>query len=214
MSKKDSNEKEGNGRLKILQAASEIFAQKGFDGSRVDEIAKSAGVNKALIYYYFESKEKILEELFKNYNEEMIQKKHSYMNQIDFLDLNKLEEYTEKNISFVKEGGENIFKIALVEAMKDNKQDNSLFQMMDMFIEDLIPLWKEKGIEINKNKIDQLLIPAFFFGLAPLMFYITLGDRWAEYYKIDKDELHKKFVASLNKAYAKDLIEPLLENKK
>ncbi len=45
------------GKEKILEASLEEFAQKGFDGARVDRIAGNAGVNKALIYYYFKSKE-------------------------------------------------------------------------------------------------------------------------------------------------------------
>jgi TetR/AcrR family transcriptional regulator len=43
----------------ILQAAIDEFAGKGFDGARVDEIALRAGVQKNLIYYYFESKDKL-----------------------------------------------------------------------------------------------------------------------------------------------------------
>ncbi len=46
-------------RKKILEAAEEIFANKGLAGARVDEIAKMAGVNKRMIYAYFESKENL-----------------------------------------------------------------------------------------------------------------------------------------------------------
>ena len=41
----------------ILQAALAEFAQEGLAGARVDAIAASAGVNKALLYYYFHDKE-------------------------------------------------------------------------------------------------------------------------------------------------------------
>jgi TetR/AcrR family transcriptional regulator len=47
----------------ILKVAEELFAQKGFAGVRTQQIAERAGVNKALIYYYFESKEKLLREV-------------------------------------------------------------------------------------------------------------------------------------------------------
>jgi AcrR family transcriptional regulator len=204
-----------NGRSKILQTYAELFAEKGFDGARVDEIAKRAGVNKALIYYYFESKEKILEELFKNYIDETIQEKHTYMNQFDFLNLDQLEGYVDKNLSLAKENGGEILKIAVVEALKNSKEDTSLFKMMDMFFKGLIiPVWNEKGINISNEMTKDTLIQAFFFGLAPVMFYITLGDKWADYYNIDKEELHKKFLSSLNETYVKDIIGPLLKNKK
>jgi TetR/AcrR family transcriptional regulator len=51
-------------RDKILRAAREAFAEKGFDGVSVDEIAKRAGVKKALIYYYFPSKEELFKEVW------------------------------------------------------------------------------------------------------------------------------------------------------
>ncbi|HEX7053054.1 MAG TPA: TetR/AcrR family transcriptional regulator [Burkholderiales bacterium] len=41
----------------LLAAARAAFAAKGFDGARVEEIAAEAGVNKQIIYYYFESKD-------------------------------------------------------------------------------------------------------------------------------------------------------------
>jgi TetR/AcrR family transcriptional regulator len=41
----------------LLSAATEAFAEKGFSGARVDEIAESASANKAMIYYHFGSKE-------------------------------------------------------------------------------------------------------------------------------------------------------------
>ena len=41
----------------ILNAAEEAFAMKGFGGARTAEIAKKAGVNKALLHYYYKNKE-------------------------------------------------------------------------------------------------------------------------------------------------------------
>ncbi|MCZ6619365.1 MAG: TetR family transcriptional regulator [Gammaproteobacteria bacterium] len=43
-------------RLRILDAACSEFARAGFAGARIDEVAKSAGVNKRMIYHYFQSK--------------------------------------------------------------------------------------------------------------------------------------------------------------
>ncbi len=44
-------------RATILRAAEHIFAERGLAGARIDAIAAAADVNKALIYYYFESKD-------------------------------------------------------------------------------------------------------------------------------------------------------------
>lgn len=47
-------------RGEILDAAASMFAEKGFDGSSISQIAKSCGVSKALVYHYYQSKEAIL----------------------------------------------------------------------------------------------------------------------------------------------------------
>jgi TetR/AcrR family transcriptional regulator len=44
---------------RIVVAARKIFAQRGLAGARMDEIARVAGVNKALPYYYFRNKEEL-----------------------------------------------------------------------------------------------------------------------------------------------------------
>jgi TetR/AcrR family transcriptional regulator len=43
-------------RDRILSAAAQAFATRGFDGAKVDAIAARAGVNKAMLYYHFRSK--------------------------------------------------------------------------------------------------------------------------------------------------------------
>jgi len=46
-------------RSAILKAAAEAYAKHGLAGARTDGIAAAAGVNKALLYYYFKSKEEL-----------------------------------------------------------------------------------------------------------------------------------------------------------
>lgn len=41
----------------LLEAAREVFAAHGLEGARVDDIARRAGVNKQLVYHYFDSKD-------------------------------------------------------------------------------------------------------------------------------------------------------------
>jgi len=50
---------------RILEAAKKIFHEKGFEGSRMQEIADKAGINKALIHYYFRSKENLFNSVFR-----------------------------------------------------------------------------------------------------------------------------------------------------
>jgi AcrR family transcriptional regulator len=52
-------------RQKILDAASRAFAEEGFAGARVDEIARRAGVNKAMLYYHVGDKQALYGEVLK-----------------------------------------------------------------------------------------------------------------------------------------------------
>ena len=58
-------DKQKNTEEKILKAAEEVFVKKGLDGARMQEIADTAGINKALLHYYYRTKEKLFEKVFK-----------------------------------------------------------------------------------------------------------------------------------------------------
>jgi len=49
---------------KILDAAKQVFMESGLDGARMQDIADKAGINKALLHYYFRSKDKLFERIF------------------------------------------------------------------------------------------------------------------------------------------------------
>jgi AcrR family transcriptional regulator len=49
---------------RILQAAHEVFLRRGTAGARMQEIADEAGVNKALLHYYFRNKERLAQAVF------------------------------------------------------------------------------------------------------------------------------------------------------
>ena len=50
---------------KILLAASKVFTEKGYAGTKTRDIAEEAGINLALLNYYFRSKEKLFEQIMK-----------------------------------------------------------------------------------------------------------------------------------------------------
>jgi len=50
-------------QIQILQVAETLFAEKGFDGTSIRNIAKEAKINVAMVSYYFGSKERLLESL-------------------------------------------------------------------------------------------------------------------------------------------------------
>lgn len=56
--------KDLNTEAKILQAAREIFHIYGFQGTRMQQIADKAGINKAMLNYYFRDKKKLFNAIF------------------------------------------------------------------------------------------------------------------------------------------------------
>lgn len=54
---------------KIREAADELFCRVGYDGVSVRDIAERAGVNKALVFYHFESKTELFERILERYYE-------------------------------------------------------------------------------------------------------------------------------------------------
>jgi len=58
-------EKDKNTEEKIIHAAEKVFIEKGMAGARMQQIANEAGINKALLHYYYRSKEKLFKIIFK-----------------------------------------------------------------------------------------------------------------------------------------------------
>ena len=75
--------KEDNSKIRILEAATILFAQKGFDGTSIREICKKANVNLCMISYYWGGKQ----ELYQGIIDDLIEKQIEYSK--NFLDLNK-----------------------------------------------------------------------------------------------------------------------------
>lgn len=88
---------------RILQVAEEEFSEKGFYGSRVDEIASKADVNKALIYKYFGSKEELYKTIFSIVYERFSQLERTLFvgENCDFKE--RLRRLVELNFRFLKE---------------------------------------------------------------------------------------------------------------
>ena len=53
-----------NTQERILSVASDIFYKKGLAGARMQEIADQAGINKAMLHYYFKTKEQLFNKVF------------------------------------------------------------------------------------------------------------------------------------------------------
>jgi len=65
-------DRQADRRRQILAAAVKVFADKGFHASRVGDIAEEAGIAYGLVYHYYESKEDLLETIFRTTWTEML----------------------------------------------------------------------------------------------------------------------------------------------
>jgi AcrR family transcriptional regulator len=196
-------------RDKILKTATKIFALKGFDGARVDEIARKAGINKALIYYYFKSKEEILEEIMKQFFEESLRRKQNLLKRSGSMPPEELIRSSVERIFDLYKGNEDVLRIIITEELKSEKKQWPLFQLLDMGIEDGIKEAEDVGISVEQK--DKLIRAAFYFGFVPIAFFTLLKDEWALYYKTDKDQDKKEFIEILKKTYVRFLIEELMK---
>jgi|SRR5947209_9549417 len=88
-------------RAAILKAALEEFSHEGVAGARTDEIARRAGVNKALIYYYFKDKEGLyasaLEQVFSGLHQKVI----SVLERNDLLPRERLILYAQTHFDYI-----------------------------------------------------------------------------------------------------------------
>lgn len=182
---------------KILAAAEQIFAEVGFDGARVDDIALKAGVNKALIYYYFESKDAILDELF----ETLMADGKSVQNQSlsDYPNMNREDMYMEfmdKNLEFAL-SHRNLIKIALAESMKTNSKHSGLLKRCDLIIEAELEyikkVYESKDISFPYSK-KEIAVMEFFTGIMPIFNYAVYSDTLADFYGMSELELKELFL--------------------
>jgi AcrR family transcriptional regulator len=106
-------------QIAIMDAAEKLFADNGFSGTSVRDIAEAAGVNLAMISYYFGSKEKLMEAMFRYRGDFMRLKLESILLNSNLTPLQKVDKLIDEYI-------ERIFnkhcfhKLMLREQMVDN----------------------------------------------------------------------------------------------
>ena len=195
-----------NTEKKILDAAKKVFVTKGSDGARMQEIADEAGINKSLLHYYYRSKEKLFNTVFKyafkkfapnlmgifESNEDFFTKTATFIhNYIDIIGKNPfipmfiLNELNKKNAGFmgvfVKSSGINI-----------------------NLLENIIAKEVEKGV-IKQTDAKQLIVNiialcVFPYIGRPLIQTVVFDDNKEEFSRFlesRKEEVSKLIISSL-----------------
>ncbi|HDP68679.1 MAG TPA: TetR/AcrR family transcriptional regulator [Candidatus Marinimicrobia bacterium] len=198
-------------RKKILDTAESLFAQKGFDSTGIDLIAKTAGITKSLIYYYFESKDEILSKLFQDFISESIEIKK-------YITDNTMADNSQFNIEKILKdhtlpfllSHKDIIKIAFTESVKDAPVTPHLniFQYFDQNFQANFKLADQYDIQYNKEFAN---LNGFFLFWAPLFSFVIFSDEWCDYYQCDLASVTALFVSEYAKMY-KLLINPKSKN--
>ncbi len=134
----------------ILQTAEKLFAEKGYDAATVRDIADEAGVNLAMISYYFGSKEKMLESLF---HERMVATKlkvEQLMHNDNISPFGKVEimldEYIKKVIT-----NQNFYSILLCEQVM--KKNHEIIKLLKELKLGYATMFRELVKEGQKKKV-------------------------------------------------------------
>jgi AcrR family transcriptional regulator len=93
--------KDLNTEEKIVEAAKTVFSQKGLNGARMQEIADEAGINKALLHYYFRSKDKLFETIMGHVASKFFPEIISQM-KVDIPLESKIKSFSEGYITFIQ----------------------------------------------------------------------------------------------------------------
>lgn len=206
-------------RERIINAAIELFSQKGYDATRVNDIASVANVNKALIYYYFKSKQDILDFMV-----------HSLLNNavsitMDFIHTNIVQmikkgclDILPDRLHFVNEEAKqefiqntckfyervvdyalekrSIIRILMLESLKNGKHQNSLFQMMDFVANnENNPIFKTiSNADQDFAYSDEMVLFRFFFSIIPIVSFAAYYDDYKEVSALSDKELRASFL--------------------
>jgi AcrR family transcriptional regulator len=164
---------------KIEKAALKEFALHGFEGGRIDRIARRGGVNKAMIYYYFKSKEALYESILSKMYDRIVER---VMNKIskDKNPNEQLEEIITEFIGFIKDLEHDFVKMMLRELSSGGKYFKKL--MLPKVILPMLDIVQDIFADGIKRGIFRKVIPPITFiqivGLIvfPNLLRITLSD--------------------------------------
>jgi AcrR family transcriptional regulator len=170
-------------RIRVI--AEEEFATKGFGGARVDEIARRADVNKALIYYYFKSKENLLRLIIDRFVGEVLVL-HESLADAGVPSDSSYRRQAFKTIYFFFRQRKNISRIILREMASDEAASEEIILMLKPLIDIMAELLIKLGLDVGA-KAAEVTIHSTFFALLPVLMFVILEDKMAGFIGTDRD---------------------------
>lgn len=195
-------------KKKILATAEKLFAEKGYDGTGIQDIATAAGINKALIYYHFKNKQDIVDSLFQQTLDEMFALQGSIEEKISDVNGNSDAGKRVTGIISFLEKKKKILSVMLMESLKlESDGYRSLFQCAKVIIEKNISEMIHKVSRGNTKKVkhNELLMHEFYTGFLPIVFFALFKDRWADFFGCDKKETVQLFMKIFSRSHMQQL---------
>lgn len=167
--------------IQIIEKAEELFATQGYEGTTVRDIADAAGVNLAMISYYFGSKEKLLEALFMERMNATRHRIEAVVNNQSLTPFQKIETLIDEYITRVEEK-EAFYKIMLSEqVINKNTVVMKLLKELKLTYARLISSVIEEGQKqkIFRKDVDIVLMLTTMTGTV--MFMLINKDYYREF---------------------------------
>ena len=191
-------------RERILQAAERLFAEHGFDATSVDRVARAAEVNKALVYYYFKSKDALLAALFDEVLAEMRARAG------DASDHPRLRDKIAAEMAYLT-GRRRTLALLLMEALKRGNESPTLFEAAGNMIEEELaargfPGPSTDGLVSEGRR--RALVHEFFTGVIPMVAFVALRDAFCQHFGIDAAEADALFLDALERSHLRSHLDP------
>lgn len=163
---------------KIKEAAKRVFQKKGFGLTRTRDIAKEAGINLALLNYYYRSKENLFEIVMQESIEEMF----SYLEHIMNNKQTTLTEKIDAGVLRYIEGmskNSNLPLFLFSELQANPKHLFDSVKIPEGFIQETY-MFKQINEQINKEKLNFTAIH-FFINLVSMSIFPIIGQPFIKY---------------------------------
>lgn len=159
--------KEEGTEEKILKAAREAFTQKGMHGARMQEIADKAGINKALLHYYYRSKDQLFLAVFQSILGEMIPKLFPvFISDLSLED--KIYKLTDIYIEFLKKNQDlPLFVLFELQQHPERLVSNMNLKSLNQFEK----IQKQLDEEAEKGNIKPIKLPHFIANFISMMVF-------------------------------------------
>ncbi|MBD0376023.1 MAG: TetR/AcrR family transcriptional regulator [Flavisolibacter sp.] len=165
------NNKDISTEEKILEAARKVFITKGLSGARMQDIANGAGINKALLHYYFRSKDKLFETIFQEASQQFIPRINEIM-QSELPVFQKIETFCGEYISKILETP--FIPLFIINEM--NKHPHSFLQRMwGKNKPDLTKFVQQLEAEIKKGNIKKISPVHLIMHMMSLCIFPFIG---------------------------------------